>query len=826
MRAHRASALLLLPALVLAATLHAQTPDPPPDHPDPPAPEEPPAPSPDTFPVEPVRPDARRGNGNGLTPYDEVVTDEAESREGLFTIHRIDDTWLFEIPDSILGREILLQTRVTRAPTGMGFGGEEESSVVIRWERRDRQLLMRMVGHQNVADEALPIYEAVRNSNFEPIVQAFELRTMPEDSSSVVIDVTSFFRSDAQLIGPRQSRREQLQIRTLNGDRTFLESMRAFPQNVEVRRTVTYTAGRPPSNAVGGVVSMELGHSFVLLPEVPMVPRAWDERVGYFSITRNDFGSDAQRLDQQRYIRRWRLEPSDPAAYARGELVTPIQPIVIYIDPATPEQWRPYLKQGIEDWQEAFEAAGFRNAILALDPPTPEEDPDFDPADARVSMIRYLASPVQNASGPSFHDPRSGEILGTHIQWHHNVMNLLRNWYFVQTAASNPEARGLEFDEEVMGELIRYVAAHEVGHTLGLPHNMKGHSAIPVDSLRTRWVCENGTSTSIMDYARFNYVAQPGDDTCFIPRLGPYDRWSIEWGYRAIPGEEDPEVQRRVLNEWIAERGDDPVYRFGDPSLTDPGSTQEALGDDPVRASDYGVANLQRILPSLVDWTYREGDDYAQLRELYANVVQQWSRYVGHVTLLLGGVEWNRRAQGQEGLPYAPVPADQQRAALDWLDRQVFRTPEWMIEPEVLFRIEPTGTHDRIRGLQLNALNQVLNIPRMKRILEQEALGKGGDWGLIEMLDTLRGSVWAELDDGAAIDPWRRNLQRGYLDRMEALLQDDEATSTDIAPLARGQLVSLREALRNRSGTLPDGATRFHLEDVSARIDRILEGNR
>jgi len=811
--------LTTLALLVVASPLSGQIPD---DHP------EIPAPTPDTIPMEPQPLDPDTGEdeegdeGNGLPPYEEVITEDAITREGLFTVHRIDTRHFFEIPDSILGREILLQTRVTRSPTGMGFGGQEESSAVIRWERRDDQILMRLAGHQNVAARELPIHEAVRNSNFEPIVQAFELRTMPADSSSVVIDVTSFFRSDAQLIGPRQTRRDQFQIRTLHGDRTFIESIRSFPENVEVRRTVTYAAGRPPSNAVGGVISMELGHAFVLLPEEPMRPRHWDERVGYFSVTQNDFGTEAQRLVQRRFIQRWRLEPSNPAAYERGELVDPVQPIVIYIDPATPEQWRPYLKRGIEDWQEAFEAAGFSNAILALDPPTPEEDPDFDPADARVSMIRYLASPVQNASGPRFYDPRSGEILGTHIQWHHNVMNLVRNWYFVQTAGANPDARGLEFDEEVMGELIRYVAAHEVGHTLGLPHNMKGHSAISVEALRTRWVCENGTSTSIMDYARFNYVAQPGDDTCFVPRIGPYDRWSIEWGYRLIPGSDSAESDRDTLNEWLAERSGDPVYRFGDPSATDPGSTQEALGDNPVLASDFGVENLRRVMDGLLEWTYQEGDDYAQLRELYSKVISQWNRYVGHVTLLVGGVEWTRMAQGQEGVPYTPVPSASQRAAVVYLDRQVFRTPDWLINADLLYRIEATGTHDRIRGLQLSALNQILNIPRMKRMIEHEAIQGAAAYSLLEMLTDLRRSIWRELDTGQPVDTYRRNLQRGYVARMEALVEDQEARATDIASFVRGQLTTLATEIEEALGVMDDVTTRFHLEDLASRIEHAL----
>lgn len=759
-----------------------------------------------------------------IRPYDEVITDAAVTDEGLFTVHRIDEDLFFEIPMNQMERELLLQTRITRSAAGAGFGGERETMAVVRFERRGDRVLLRLAGHENVAPDTLPIFEAVESSNFEPILYSFDIETIPADSTALVIDVTDFFTSDTPVIGPRQDRREEFGLRAMSRDRTFIDSARSYPENIEVRRTVTFSAADPPSQEVGGALSMQMGHSFLILPESPMDPRPWDERVGYFSVRQNDYGTDAQRLVERRFIRRWRLVPSDPGTYARGELVEPVEPIVFYIDPATPEQWRPYLKQGVEDWQAAFESAGFRNAILARDPPTAEEDPDFDSSDVRYSVIRYLASPVQNASGPSFFDPRSGEILGTHIQWHHNVMNLVRNWYFVQTAAANPEARGVEFDDEVMGRLIRYVAAHEVGHTLGLPHNMKGHSAVPVDSLRTRWVCENGTSTSIMDYARFNYVAQPGDDTCFIPVIGPYDHWAIEWGYRWIPEAETLDAEVEVLREWIMEKADDPRFRFGDPSGTDPGSTREALGDDPVRASDYGVANLQRIVPRLREWTFEEGESYDQLEELYNGVIGQWDRYVGHVLLTVGGVDWTRRAQGQDGRPFSPVPRDRQRSALDYLDRQVFQTPAWMIDEDILYRIQGSGVQDRIRDLQVSALTQLLGIGRMKRLSEQRTLHGEAAYGLDEMLADLRDSVWRELESDAPVDAFRRNLQRGWVDRMEELLESGEAQASDIAPLARGELREVRGFASRAITSVPDRITRLHLEDLVARIDDVLDG--
>ncbi|SEL72222.1 protein of unknown function [Aquimarina amphilecti] len=784
---------------------------------------------------------------NAIKPYKEVITKKAKSDPGLFTVHNIEDKYFYEIPDSLFNREMLMVTRIAKTATGIGFGGGKQNTQVLRWQRKNKKVLLRVVSHQIYAADSLPIHEAVENSNFEPVLFSFPIKAFHKDSvnNATVIDVTDLFKKDVKAIGFPASRRKRFKITRLDASLSYIDSIRSYPLNIETRHVKTYNAGAPPSNASTGTISLEMSNSMILLPETQMKRRMFDQRVGWFARGQTDYGLDAQESKTIRYLDRWRLEVRDEdiEKFKRGELVVPKKQIVYYIDRATPKKWVKYIKQGIEDWQIAFEEAGFKEAIIAKDPPTKEEDPDWSPEDVRYSVVRYLASPIPNANGPHVSDPRSGEILESDINWYHNVMTLLRNWFFVQTAAINPDAQGVAFKDEVMGRLIRFVSSHEVGHTLGLPHNMGSSVAYPVDSLRDpAFTKKYGTAPSIMDYARFNYIAQPGDgDVALMPEIGIYDKYSIKWGYRPIL-ETTAKEEKKTLDSWILKHADDPKYRFGRQQfgVIDPSSQTEDLGDDAVKASTYGIANLKRIIPNLIQWTAEDGKNYNDLQTMYGQVLSQYNRYMGHVSSNIGGVYEYYKTYDQEGAVYTHVTKENQKRAMKFLQEQLFTTPNWLLDATIFNKIESAGSVERVRSFQTRTLNNLLDQGRMARLIENEALNTTNAYSLIDMMTELRSGIWKELRTGTTIDVYRRNLQRAYLERLEFLMTKEQTpipanfrrfvrrtnvdvSQSDIRPIVRAELKNLQRNINSTIGRTSNRMTRYHLQDAAERISLILD---
>ena len=735
------------------------------------------------------------GQKNKKPSIDSITIDMKKS-EGLITTYLKNDKLYFELDKTVLEKELLMVTRFSQFPGNFSSytnAGSKTAENVISFKLSNNNIVLKKLAYTNEALDKDPIKISVIKNNFPPILAVFKIENGEKDKH--LIDVSNYFMNDSpgfNLI--RKTDKERFKIGSIDKKRSFINQANSYPMNTEIKNTITYSASNLPRSNNSKTLSFEVNHSIISLPESLMQVRYLDNRIGWFSLNKVDYSSEQLKSDEYQIIRRWRLEPKDIEAYNNGELTEPKKPIIYYLDPATPKKWRPYFKKGIEDWNIAFEKAGFKNAIIAKDPPSKEEDPNFSPEDIRYSTVRYVASKTRNATGPSVSDPRTGEIIESDIIWYHNHLRSYRNRYLLETGAANPKARTLNTPETEIGEMMRRVISHEIGHALGLPHNMKASSAYPVDSLRSgKFTQKMGIAATIMDYARYNYVAQPGDKNIrFVRKLGPYDEYSIEWGYRFFSDKNELEIDS-ILNNWIGNKNLDPKFMFGSYGI-DPDSQTENIGDNPIKSSTYGLSNLKIVVKNLEKWIIKEGSNYKDLNELYGELIGVYRRYVYHVVSMIGGVNQTLLNKGQNGIPYVNVPKEKQLNALNFLKINLWTSPVWLYDKKIISKIKEKGSLSLISNLQKSVFNRTLSVNRLNTMISTENTIQGNSLSIIELIEIITKNLTVDITHP---DILQRELQKNIIHQFK-LLKESEKLIPEIKGIIESQENNLKKYFKSK----------------------------